>query len=175
MKELTYKKNGQTHTPINFWILSNITLAMYQGNRGQNPTLDFVLKYKETGKRLRTPSHTHWIVDLILKAEFNKSKVKEFVEDWITYYEIINPFNSIEERENYSIQYQKYFTEKYSDSLDNHGSYKIDFLSTLIELFVICEKQTKDAFMFKSLLYLLKEYCEGKKDFYQVVGYSKRV
>jgi hypothetical protein len=29
--------------------------------------------------------------------------------------------------------------------------------------------------MFKGLLKLMKEYCEGKKDFYQVVGHSKRV
>jgi len=29
--------------------------------------------------------------------------------------------------------------------------------------------------MFKTLLELVKDYCDGKKDFYQVVGYSKRV
>ena len=29
--------------------------------------------------------------------------------------------------------------------------------------------------MFRNLLVLVKEYCEGKKDFYQIVGYSKRV
>jgi hypothetical protein len=29
--------------------------------------------------------------------------------------------------------------------------------------------------MFKGLLNLVKEYCEGTKDFYQIVGYSKRV
>jgi hypothetical protein len=45
----------------------------------------------------------------------------------------------------------------------------------LIELFIKCEKQTKDAFMFKNLLTLVKDYCEGKKDFYQIVSYSKRV
>jgi hypothetical protein len=29
--------------------------------------------------------------------------------------------------------------------------------------------------MFRGLLMLVKEYCEGRKDFYQIVGYSKRV
>jgi hypothetical protein len=29
--------------------------------------------------------------------------------------------------------------------------------------------------MFRGLLTLVKEYCDGKKDFYQIVGYSKRV
>jgi hypothetical protein len=42
-------------------------------------------------------------------------------------------------------------------------------------LFSKCEKQTTDAFMFRGLLTLIKEYCEGTKDFYQIVGYSKRV
>ena len=29
--------------------------------------------------------------------------------------------------------------------------------------------------MFKSMLTLIKEYLEGKKDYYQVIGVSKRV
>jgi hypothetical protein len=29
--------------------------------------------------------------------------------------------------------------------------------------------------MFKNLLNLMKEYCDGTKDFYQVISYSKRV
>jgi hypothetical protein len=48
-------------------------------------------------------------------------------------------------------------------------------LTAFIELFTKCEKQTTGAFMFKTLLELVKDYCDGKKDFYQVVGYSKRV
>jgi hypothetical protein len=48
-------------------------------------------------------------------------------------------------------------------------------LTAFIELFSICEKQTSGAFMFKGLLEMVKEYCQGKKDFYQIVGYSKRV
>lgn len=175
MKELIYNKKGEIHTPINYWNLDRIILAMYQGNRGSNPSLDFVLRYKEQNKRLRTPSHTHWIVDLLIKAEFNKLKVKEFIEDWILKYEELQPFISSEERLNYSVQHKSYFTEKYSNELDNHGNYKIDFLSTLIELFIICEKQTPNAFMFKDLLGLVKSYCEGNKDFYQVVSLSKRV
>ena len=51
----------------------------------------------------------------------------------------------------------------------------MDVLVAFIELFTICEKQTKDAYMFKTLLGLVLEYCEGKKDFYQIVSYSKRV
>jgi len=44
-------------------------LAIYQGSRGGNPDLDFIVKYKKTNSKLRAPSHTHWIVDLIIKSE----------------------------------------------------------------------------------------------------------
>jgi hypothetical protein len=175
MKELSYRKNGEIHTPISYWNLNNIVLAMYQGNRGANPSLDFVLRYKENNKRLRTPSHTHWIVDLLIKSEFNKIKVKEFINDWILKYDELEPFANTNERDTYSLKHQNYFTNLYSEELDNHGNYKVDFLSTLIELFIICEKQTPNAFMFKDLLGLVKSYCEGNKDFYQVVSLSKRV
>jgi hypothetical protein len=59
--------------------------------------------------------------------------------------------------------------------MEHLGVYTIEFLSTLIELFIKCEKQTEGAFMFKGLLKLLQDYCEDKKDFYQVVSHSKRV
>jgi hypothetical protein len=45
----------------------------------------------------------------------------------------------------------------------------------MVELFCLCEKQTTGAFMFKTLLQQVIDFCEGKKDFFQIVGYSKRV
>jgi hypothetical protein len=84
------------------------------------------------------------------------------------------PFQSKEERETYRLTYNEYFIEKYY-FLDNSGAFSLEFLSGLIELFIKCEKQTEGAFMFKNLLNLVKEYCEGNKDFYQVISYSKRV
>jgi len=59
--------------------------------------------------------------------------------------------------------------------LNGHGYYNMDTLTTFIELFTRCEKQTSGAFMFKTLLQLVLDYCDDKKDFYQIVGHSKRV
>jgi hypothetical protein len=59
--------------------------------------------------------------------------------------------------------------------IEDKGYYPLQVLTSFIELFSKCEKQTHGAFMFRNLLVLVKEYCEGKKDFYQIVGYSKRV
>jgi len=172
---LSFTKNGVKHQPINNWELPDgSVIAIYQGNRGGNPDLDFIVKYKKDKNRLRAPSHTHWIVDLIIKSEYAPYEVKNFVSEWMDLYDKVEPFKNKEEMINYKFLYYEYFIEKY-DSITNVGPFKLEFLSCLLELFIKCEKQTEGAFMFKNLLKLVMEYCEGKKDFYQVVSYSKRV
>jgi hypothetical protein len=89
-------------------------------------------------------------------------------------YDQMDPFKTVEERDNYELQSKEELDRVY-DELNGHGYYNMDTLTTLIELFTRCEKQTTDAFMFRTLLQLVLDYCDDKKDFYQVVGYSKRV
>jgi hypothetical protein len=175
MRHLQFNKQGVTHFPIKYWRTDGVTeVAIYQGSRGENPELDFIVKYKEEGKRLRTPSHTHWIVDLLVKSEVSKDNLLSFINDMITIYDDTTPFNSIEERNNYVLKYPVRMVTKHS-TLQGHGYYSIETLVSFIELFSLCEKQSTGAFMFRELLTLIKEYCEGRKDFYQIVGYSKRV
>jgi hypothetical protein len=171
----SFKKNGIVHNPINHWDLTDgNVLLIYQGSRGGNPELDFIVKYKGHGKKLRAPSHTHWIVDLLAKSQHAPEDICEFVNDWIDLYDKIEPFKTKEERENYLFVYNEYFCDEY-DNLNNLGYFSIEFLSCLLELFVKCEKQTQNAFMFKNLLQLVKDFCTGKRDYYQVISYSKRV
>lgn len=175
MKHLTYKKDGIEFKPIKFWRTDSITeVAIYQGNRGTNPTLDFVVKYKEDNKRLRTPSHTHWIVDLLVKGELNKSSLLNYVNDLLKIYDDSIRFQSNEERIDYDLKYPSTMATKYNE-LQGLGYYSIETLTAFIELFSKCEKQSDDAFMFRGLLSLVKDYCEEKKDFYQIIGLSKRV
>ena len=177
IKELTYKKRGTDnyYPPLRHYVMGDKTLvAIYQGFRGGNPELDFIVKYKEVGKRLRTPSHTHWIVDLLVKCEYNKKMVEEYIDDMIEMYHNVQPFKTLDERDSYELVFPKYTDEKYSE-LNGSGYYTIETLTTFIELFSKCEKQTKGAFMFLELLSLIKGYCSGEKDFYQIVGHSKRV
>lgn len=176
MKKLTYKKQGIVHHPIKTWELSDgVIVAMYQGERGANPQLDYVIKYLAPNKRLRAISHTHWIVDLLIKSFSDKIGVEGFVNEWLDLYDKIEPFRTVEDRNNYDLIFVNNFKEKYDISLNSSGIYKVDFISTLLELFTKCEKQTPNAFMFKGLLNLMKEFCEGKKDFYQIISHSKRV
>jgi hypothetical protein len=175
MKELCFNKKGVNYTPLQYWTTDKDTkVAIYQGSRGENPDLDFIVKYKEKGKRLRTPSHTHWIVDLLVKAEYNKNLLSSYVTDLINVYDETTPFTNVEERDTYELTKMNDMEDKYW-LLNGHGYYSVKTLTSLVELFSKCEKQSTGAFMFKTLLELVKDYCEGKKDFYQIVGYSKRV
>lgn len=175
MKQLTYNRNKVSYTPLLYWQTDDKTMiAIYQGERGENPELDFIVKYKEEGKRLRTPSHTHWIVDLLVKAEHNKELLLSYVNNLIAMYDHTEPFVTTEQRNNYQLKFKDVMNLRYDD-LNSRGYYSISTLTSFIELFSICEKQTTGAFMFRELLVLVKEYCEGKKDFYQIVGKSKRV
>jgi hypothetical protein len=111
---------------------------------------------------------------MLVKAEVNKSVLLKYVNDMIEVYDNTAPFKSVEERNNYTLRQPPLMTSRYH-LLQGHGYYSVGTLTAFIELFSKCEKQTTDAFMFRGLLTLIKEYCEGTKDFYQIVGYSKRV
>jgi hypothetical protein len=175
MKHLEFNKKGVNHKPIKYWKTDSVTeVAVYQGSRGERPDLDFIVKYKEEGKRLRTPSHTHWIFDLLVKAEANKSVSLEYVNDMIKLYDGTTPFKTVEERNDYILKQPTLMSSRYR-VLQGHGYYSIETLTSFIELFSICEKQSTGAFMFRGLLTLVRQYCEGTEDFYQIVGYSKRV
>jgi hypothetical protein len=92
MRSLEFKKKGVVNTPLTYWqIDKRYTIAIYQGGRGARPDLDFIVKHKEEGKRLRTPSHTHWIVDLIVKSQYDKGRVKSYVEDMIEMLDVPRP------------------------------------------------------------------------------------
>ena len=172
---LSYTKKGIKYEPLNSWqVDSTSKIAIYQGGRGARPDLDFIVKHKEEGKRLRTPSHTHWIVDLIAKKQCAPNVIKGFIDDLIKIYDETEPFNCETSRDTYQLQYVNKLTPKYLE-LQGCGYYSIEVLISFVELFSKCEKQTPGAFMFRNLLVMVKQYIDGERDFYQIVGYSKRV
>ena len=95
---LNFTKKGVIHKPINHWLLDDGNyLIIYQGSRGGNPELDFIVKYRSQKSRLRAPSHTHWIVDLLIKSESSPDRVCQFVKEWIDIYEVAVPFTTDDE------------------------------------------------------------------------------
>ena len=88
-----------------FKITKDIELHLYQGERGPKPHLDFKVKQLEKNKRPRTPSHTHWIMDLILKMEYDKKTTSDFIIFLQEIYDNSKPFKSLKERKEYNLKY----------------------------------------------------------------------
>ena len=175
--ELSYKiKNEDRRShPLNTWeMLDGTIIAIYQGNRGSRPDLDFIVKHRHPTTRLRTPSHTHWVIDLVIKGEVNPNMTLEFVNELINIYDETEPFETVEERDSYELIHRGNLVDRFN-RLDTIGALSIEMLTTLVELFSKCEKRSEGAFMFRNMLDLCKQYLEGKKDYYQLIGISKRV
>lgn len=159
---------------INEFVLKDgITIQMFQGNRGVRPDLDFRIKQSEPGKRSRTPTHTHWIVDLLLKMEHDKDGVKDFIIFLIDIYNKSTPFKNKKERKNYVLKYTKRANKKFSQI--KGGVHSVEYITAVVELFSICEKQFPGAYMFKGCLDLALAYSKGTKDFFRIIGHTKRV
>jgi hypothetical protein len=156
-------------------------VAIYQGFRSSNPELDFIVKYKEPNKRLRTPSHTHWVVDLVIKGEVLPELTLELVNELLNIYDSVSAFTDPSQRDEYDLIYPTLLTHPlvgpvhHYSALDNVGGLSIQLIMTLVELFSRCEKNNEGAFMFRGMLHLCKQYLEGEKDYYQIIGTSKRV
>ena len=68
-------------------------IAIFQGNRGDNPELDFRVKYLNEGpdaKPVQLP-HVDWVVDLIIKAQRYPEEVKSVLDYFIKFYDECKP------------------------------------------------------------------------------------
>lgn len=148
-------------------------LQLFQGNRGVRPDLDFKVKQIELGKSPRTPSHTHWIVDMIMKIEIDKKGVSEFSDFLMKIYINSTPFNSILERNNYKLKYVNTARKKFGKI--KGGKYSVEYITAIVELFSKCEKQYPGAYMFEKSLKLIQRYSNDQCDYFTLVGHSKRV
>ena len=50
---------------------------VFKGSLTKN---DIVIKYSKAGKRMRTPKHIHWVIDVLLKEQKNHNDVITFIE-----------------------------------------------------------------------------------------------
>ena len=136
--------------------LSNGTvIGVFQGDRGENKDLDILIKYQEDGKRIRTPKHIHWVIDILIKKEHNKQLTLEFIKFLRDMYDNVEPFKSKEDQQRCDLK--ETVPEKLTrfEPLNQYGEYKVDFIGHLIELMIKMEKNglsTKPARVFKELM-----------------------
>lgn len=113
---------------------SNIEIFCFQGKKSQ---YDYIVRYKEPNKRVRTPKHIHWIIDLYIKRENNLILTMQFVD-----YLIHIATNVVANSPNTpTLQFfNKDYILQHFGCLNNFGEYSIEFLAVVVELLMIQEK-----------------------------------
>lgn len=138
-------------------------IGLFQGDRGANPEIDFVLKalFPGANRKSSPPKHTFWVVDLLLKIREHRSDVREIVQYYIDFYENCIPFSSVEERNHYDLQTVDYIKSKYAH-IEQENTPSIDYVATVVELFCKNEKLAPGAYMYKNMLFSLRDYIDDK-------------
>ncbi len=145
-------------------------IGLFQGSRGARPDIDFVVKILVPGvnKIMTPPTHTFWVVDLLLKIPQYRKDVREIVQYYIDFYERTTPFASVEDRNNYKLETVDEITKKYAH-IEQDYTLSLDYVAIMIELFCKNEKIYTEAYMFKNLLLTLRDYIDGKKHYTEVL------
>jgi hypothetical protein len=136
-----------------FKMNNGTTIGIFQGSYGSNPELDIIIKYQEPGKRVRTPKHIHWAIDLLIKREHNRELTLEFIKYLSEMWAKVEPFTSKGEQQKCELHFtNSEHLQKYQ-ALNQYGEYPVEFIGHVIELMMIEEKTgNHDAFMFKGVL-----------------------
>jgi len=146
------------------------TIGVFQGSKGKRPELDIVVKYRDrftSGSRLRTPKHIHWVIDLLLKKEHNRSLSLAFIDYLLATYDQVEPFRSVEEQRNCRLKFSLPEAIARFAELDQYGQYSVQFIACVMELLAIEEKTGFDgAFMFRGVLKALA----AEKDIFGLVS-----
>ncbi len=132
-------------------------IGIFEGSRGHNPDHDILIKYKEKGKQLRTPKHIHWVIDLLIKKQYNKELTLKFMKYLRVMYDCVDAFKSKEDRAKCLLKETSSEKLKRFEELNKYGEYKVEFIGHLIELMIKMEKNTppeKPARVFKELMFL---------------------
>ncbi|MFC1685596.1 hypothetical protein ACFLZZ_01080 [Nanoarchaeota archaeon] len=155
------KQNGQEERSPRAYAVKEIVLSdgtiigVFEGSRGANPDHDILIKYQEKGKRLRTPKHIHWVIDLLIKKEHNKELTLKFMKYLREMYDQVEAFQSKEERGTFKFKQTTSEKLKPFEELNKYGEYKVDFIGHLIELMIKMEKnmpKDKPARVFRELM-----------------------
>ncbi len=155
-ERMRFVRDGKEHIAIKEIKLHDGTIiGVFEGSRGAVPDHDILIKYREKDKRLRTPKHIHWVIDLLIKKEHNKELTLKFMKYLRNMYDKVDAFKSKKDRENCILKETTSEKLKPFEELNEYGEYKVEFIGHLIELMIKMEKNTppeKPAHVFKELM-----------------------
>jgi len=103
---------------------------------GDKSEYDFIVRYKEPGKRMRQPKHIHMVIDLYLKKENNRELALELVSEFLKVLTELKP--SME----FPPKFQTFSKERFEKfkELNGYGEYTVEFLAAIFDLIMIQEK-----------------------------------
>jgi hypothetical protein len=152
----TKTKSGETRKLSAFkeFKLNNGTrIGVFQGSYGSHPDLDIIVKYQEPGKRVRTPQHIHWAIDLLIKREHDRQLTLEFIKYLSDMWAKVKPFTTKAEQQKCELHFTDSEHLKKYEALNKYGEYPVEFIGHVIELMMMEEKTgDRNAFMFKGVL-----------------------
>jgi hypothetical protein len=120
--------------PIVYVTQDQVEIHIEPGSKSPN---DFIVKYREPGKRLRTPKHIHLVVDLFAKRTGNLYLTNDLLDHVIENI-IMKVFPSTNFPPNLQI-FAPIQVEKFQE-LGRYGEYSAEFLLVITELIMIQEK-----------------------------------
>lgn len=165
---------NNTKQAIIEFVFSKYIIYVFEGALSQ---FDIVIKYKKDGKRIRTPKHIHWVVDILMKMQGNETLTKQYLTDiqscWNSCVPLINndfkTLKALIENGAEEIKISKY------SALNKFGEYDVEFLCVLMELLAVQEKTNRaDAYMFGKIL---EELLATELDIFKIIstaGYGGR-
>ena len=127
-------------------------IYVFPGELSEN---DIRIMYSEKGKRIRTPKHIHWTVDLLLKMQEERELTREFIKALKAEWEKSSPLKSNDEKTLVTLTNDCIILTDVSkyDELNKYGEYDIEFLVVLMTLLMTQEKTNDpNAFMFGRIL-----------------------
>jgi len=165
MPKMSFNKEGKLNIPLKVFSSDDqMIIGVYQGSFSK---FDILIRYRQKLKNkkwsdLRTPKHIHWAVDLLIKMNSKRNKIRQFLDFLIEIWNKTVGVKSKKEREKILnienlLNVHRREIKKYED-LGTHGEYSVRFLILLAKLLMIQEKTNMaNAYMFKSLLEALKK------------------
>jgi len=154
---MEYKPRGQPRKKSikEIKLADGTIIGVFEGNRGHIPEHDILIKYQEKGKKVRTPKHIHWVIDLLIKKQHNPELTLKFMKYLREMYDRVRGFKSKEDRANFILKETSKEKLKQFEELNKYGEYSVEFIGHLIELMIKMEKNTppeKPARVFRELM-----------------------
>lgn len=156
------------------YINDKLRISIYQGGLGRYPDRDIIIKFHHqtpSGRRTqRQPKHIHWVVDVFGKRNGNKQLtdafLKSIIDNWNTSKELPdNSHATFSKRINEALKGINLSDYK---ELEKYGGYDIEFLFTLLLLFIWEEKtNSANAHYFIDILTALQN---DNIDIYDIVN-----